>query len=101
MAPAETKGNDRVGQFGAIPELRMDISTKVVASRNDPWMSFGRAVHLAKALGSDLVDLGAAGHINVASGFGPWARGKALRDDLLIETDEGQVRFAPARRIAL
>jgi predicted alpha/beta hydrolase family esterase len=101
VAPAETMGKDRVGQFGAIPELRMDIPTRVVASRNDPWMSFGRAAHLARAWGSDLVDMGAAGHINVASGFGPWARGKALRDDLLMATDAGQVRPAPARRIAL
>ena len=83
VAPAETLGNDRIGHFGAIPELRLDIATKVVASRNDPWMGFDRARHLATAWGSDLVDAGYAGHINVASGFGPWPQGKALRDALL------------------
>lgn len=101
VAPAETKGNDRIGQFGAIPALRMDIPTTVVASRNDPWMSFARAAELAQAWGSGLVDLGAAGHINVASGFGPWARGKALRDALLIATAPKPVRLAPTRRVAL
>lgn len=98
---AETRGSDRIGQFGPIPELRMDIPTTVVASRNDPWMSFGRAAHLARAWGSDLVDLGAAGHINVASGFGPWARGKALRDELIAATEAQPARQAQGWRIAL
>lgn len=79
----------------------MDIPTTVVASRNDPWMGHGRAAHLAKAWGSDLVDLGHAGHINVASGFGPWAKGKALRDDLMMATAAQPVRMAQGRRIAL
>ncbi|WP_374428365.1 RBBP9/YdeN family alpha/beta hydrolase [Tabrizicola sp.] len=101
VAPAETLGNDRIGHFGAIPELRMDIPTTVVASRNDPWMSYDRAAHLAQAWGSDLIDLGHAGHINVASGFGPWARGKVLRDALLGATVGKPARPAPIRRAAL
>ena len=101
VAPAETAGNDRIGQFGAIPELALDVPTTVVASRNDPWMSFGRALHLSRAWGSDLVDLGQAGHINVASGFGPWARGKALRDDLLRCTAAPATHATPNRRIAV
>lgn len=101
VAPAETKGGDRVGQFGAIPELRLDIPTTVVASRNDPWMDFDRAAHLARAWGSDLVDLGHAGHINVASGFGPWMQGKALRDRLTMAALNQPDRTGHARRIAL
>lgn len=101
VAPAETLGNDRIGHFGAIPELRMDIPTTVVASRNDPWMSYDRAAHLAQVWGSDLIDLGHAGHINVASGFGPWARGKVLRDALLGATVGEPTRPAPIRRAAL
>lgn len=94
VAPAETEGADRINHFGPIPQVRLDVPTTVVVSRNDPWMSFGRARHLARAWGSDLVDAGFAGHINVASGFGPWAYGKELRDDLAL-------RAAPApRRIA-
>lgn len=101
VAPAETWGNDRIGHFGPIPELRLDIPTTVVASRNDPWMSFDRAAHLAKAWGSDLVDLGHAGHINVASGFGPWPQGKSLRDSLIAATAATKVHPLEARRIAL
>jgi uncharacterized protein len=100
VAPAETQGNDRIGHFGPSPEQRLDIPATVVASRNDPWMGFSRAAHLAKAWGADLVDLGHAGHINVASGFGPWQQGRALRDDLLMATAARPLRAAQERRIA-
>ena len=83
MAPAETQGNDRIGQFGAIPARPLGLPATVVASRNDPWMRFDRARQLAQNWGADLVDMGHAGHINVASGFGPWPQGKALRNALL------------------
>ena len=101
VAPAETRGNDRIGHFGPIPETRFDIPTKVVASRNDPWMRFARAAELAKAWGGDLVDLGHAGHINVASGFGPWPAGKFLRDDLMTTPTVAVVHAVKDRRIAL
>lgn len=71
VAPAETIGSDRIGQFGPIPEATLGIPATVVASRNDPWMHFARANTLAESWGAGLVDHGFAGHINVASGFGP------------------------------
>ena len=40
VAPAETLGSDRIGQFGRIPEQALGIPSTVVASRNDPWMQF-------------------------------------------------------------
>jgi uncharacterized protein len=86
VAPAETQVSDRIGHFGPIPQRQLDVPVTVVASRNDPWMSFARATHLARAWGGDLVDAGHVGHINVASGFGPWANGKSLRDQLLSRT---------------
>jgi uncharacterized protein len=83
VAPAETVGADRIGTFGPIPETKFRIPTTVVATHNDPWMVFGRSRHLARAWGSELIDMGLAGHINVASGFGPWSDGKDLRNNLL------------------
>lgn len=83
VAPAETEQVARISQFGKIPTVHFGIPTTIVASRNDPWMTFARSSDLAKAWGSDLIDMGFAGHINVASGFGPWDYGKALRDDLI------------------
>lgn len=101
VAPAETRGSDRIGQFGPIPEQRLGVPAIVVASRNDPWMDFDRTAHLARAWDSDLVDLGHSGHINVASGFGPWARGKSLRDRLMLVTSAQPLRAVAGRRVAL
>lgn len=83
VAPAETLGCDRIGHFGPIPERPLGVPSLVVASRNDPWMRYPRAAGLARSWGADLVDMGFAGHINVAAGFGPWLGGKWLRDDLI------------------
>jgi predicted alpha/beta hydrolase family esterase len=57
-------------------------------------MGFDRASHLAQSWGADLVDLGHAGHINVASGFGPWPRGKTLRDGLLTPVSQAKTPAA-------
>jgi predicted alpha/beta hydrolase family esterase len=86
VAPAETAGSDRIGHFGPIPERPLGVPATVVASRNDPWMRFARTSGLARFWEADLVDLGFAGHVNVAAGYGPWAGGKRLRDGLLYRT---------------
>lgn len=91
VAPAETMGNDRIGHFGPIPERPFDVPALVVASSTDPWMSLPRAQGLARAWGTELINLGAAGHINAAAGYGPWPQGKLLRDQLV-------ARIAPAPR---
>lgn len=61
----------------------LSVPTTMVGSRNDPWMSEEETVALASAWGSTFVDLGYAGHINTAAGFGPWPRGKRLVDTLM------------------
>jgi len=50
----------------------------VIASENDPCMAFSQARRLAVLWKSVLLNAGAAGHINVASGHGPWPIGMAL-----------------------
>lgn len=82
VAPAETHGHDRIGHFGPIPERPLPVPAIAVTSRNDPWMRHDRASALARAWGARQVDLGNAGHINVAAGFGPWPLGRALRAQL-------------------
>ena len=96
VAPAETAGNDRICQFGPLPEVPLGVPAVVAASQNDPWMTFVRATRLAQAWDAELVDLGLAGHVNVAAGFGPWARGKALRDALV----QGEEAPPAPRRLA-
>lgn len=86
VAPADPNLSPRIRAFGDLPLGRFDAPAMVVASRNDPWMGFEQARSLAAGWGADLYDLGHAGHINAAAGFGPWPRGKALRDALLART---------------
>ncbi|WP_111672498.1 RBBP9/YdeN family alpha/beta hydrolase [Algoriphagus litoralis] len=64
--------------FSPIPLERISFPTLVVASTDDPWVSFERAAFFASSWGSAFVSLGAAGHINVASGHGAWEEGLEL-----------------------
>lgn len=82
VAPANPDHSPRLASFAGIPDTDLGVPATLVASRNDPWMSFAHSSTLAKSWGARLVDHGFAGHINVASGFGPWPGGLALRDDL-------------------
>lgn len=86
VAPASPDADKRLKTFAPLPQAKFNVPSMVVASRNDPWMSFSQAKAQAQAWGSKLIDLGYAGHINVASGFGPWPEGKTLRDSLLAGT---------------
>lgn len=62
----------RLGGWLPVPRGRLPFPSIVAASRNDPLARFGRVAELARGWGSRLVDLGEVGHLNPASGFGPW-----------------------------
>ena len=64
--------------FGPMPLQRLPFPSKLVMSQNDEWTTPARARQFAEAWGSELVDIGEAGHINVASGYGPWPAGLEL-----------------------
>ena len=72
---------DAVG-FGPMPMQRLPFPSIVVASSNDEYVSIERAREFAAAWGSRLVEIGEAGHINGASGFGAWPEGEALLKEL-------------------
>jgi uncharacterized protein len=57
----------------------------LVASRNDGLCSYDDAGDLALSWGSTLVDAGDVGHINTASGHGPWPEG-AMRFGWFLRT---------------
>lgn len=82
VAPADPSRNFRLQAFEAIPEGPLGAPVMVAASRNDPCIDFGRAAAWGRSWRADIVDLGYAGHVNVASGFGPWPEGLALYDEL-------------------
>ena len=69
--------------FRPLPMKRLPFRTIVVASRDDPYVTFVRATAMATAWGAELVDIGNAGHINTASGYGEWPAGERLLDRLL------------------
>lgn len=69
VAPCDTQ---RVGVDERLLAFELSFPSMLVASRNDPWMSFPRAQMWAERWGSRFVDAGHKGHINVASGHGPW-----------------------------
>lgn len=62
-------------EFGPIPRDPLPFPSMLVASANDPFCTVDRAVEFATCWGSDFHLAGEAGHINVASGHGPWPEG--------------------------
>jgi len=75
VAPADPL---KFGVNESLPCAPLPVPSVLVASRSDPWMPFGSSVNWSRAWGSQLVDLGNAGHINVASGHGPWPLARQL-----------------------
>lgn len=61
-----------------IPMTRLPFPSIVAASGNDPLASPQRVAAMAAAWGSVQVDIGRVGHLNPASGFGPWPEAEAL-----------------------
>ncbi|AXI03706.1 RBBP9/YdeN family alpha/beta hydrolase [Aquirhabdus parva] len=55
-----------------LPRAPLGVPIRLIASRTDPWMTFEAAEWWATRWGAKLIDLGDAGHINVAAGFGAW-----------------------------
>jgi predicted alpha/beta hydrolase family esterase/AraC-like DNA-binding protein len=61
-----------------IPRLPLPFRSIVAASSNDPLARHDRIVQFATAWRSELEELGEVGHLNPASGFGPWPRAVEL-----------------------
>jgi hypothetical protein len=64
--------------FAPLPRDPLPFPSMLIASRNDPYCDFEVAADFANAWGSDLVDAGESGHINVESGHGPWPEGMMM-----------------------
>lgn len=68
--------------FRPVPVQSLPFPSIVIASNDDPYVGRARAAAFAAAWGSRFIDIGAAGHINTASGFGAWPLGRLLLDEL-------------------
>jgi predicted alpha/beta hydrolase family esterase len=70
------------GGWLPVPRARLPFRTIVAASRNDPLGQYEKIEALARDWGSELVDLGEVGHLNPASGYGPWPQAQTLINHL-------------------
>lgn len=83
VAPADPERRGVLADFAPVPYQRLPFRSMVVASSNDPYCPVRLAGAYARAWGSEFVRLNNAGHINVASGHGPWPLGLGLLQSLL------------------
>lgn len=74
-----------------VPRKPLPFPSIVAAGSNDPLGSLGRVTELAREWGSRLVELGSVGHLNPASGHGPWPQAEELVEAL----EQGWCRTAP------
>ncbi len=75
VTAGETFGAGQERGFAPVPRAILPFPSVVVASANDPYCSLERARELAGSWGSAVIESGEVGHINVASGHGPWPDG--------------------------
>lgn len=61
--------------FAPLPLAPLPFPADLVASTTDPYCSLARARMLASHWGTSFVEGGDMGHINTASGHGPWPEG--------------------------
>lgn len=62
-------------RFAPVPTAPLRFPSVLVASRDDPFSTYAEAEDMAYAWGAALADAGFSGHINMASGHGPWPEG--------------------------
>lgn len=65
------------GGFSAV-RRRLPVAVTVVVSDDDPYASADWIRGLAVVWGAEVVGIGAAGHVNGASGLGAWPAGREM-----------------------
>jgi predicted alpha/beta hydrolase family esterase len=81
VAPPDTERDDMppaLFNWRPMVRRRLPFDSVVVTSSDDPFCAVDRAGRLAHDWGSELVNIGAQGHVNEASGLGDWPEGFAL-----------------------
>ncbi|MBT9524591.1 MAG: alpha/beta hydrolase [Rhizobacter sp.] len=61
-----------------IPRQRLPFKSMAIVSSDDPYCATDRAAQMAADWGSELMSIGARGHINGGSGLGDWPEGRAM-----------------------
>jgi predicted alpha/beta hydrolase family esterase len=103
VAPPEVEhdGVDpRLARFAPVMPRPLPFPTIVAASRDDPWIAFGRARRLARIWRSRFVDAGWLGHINADSGIRDWPFGQFLLRQLTAAVEPRNQPLVPGRNYA-
>jgi predicted alpha/beta hydrolase family esterase len=87
VAPADVESEahtpPETRNFAPVAGGPLPFPAVIVASSNDPYVTLERAQQFAARWGAELVEVGALGHINAASGLGDWAEGRRLLERLI------------------
>lgn len=79
VAPGDFDGSEhwmaRDGGFAPMPMERLPFPSRLIASSDDPHCTIERAQAFADAWGSNFSVVANSGHLNTASGHGPWPEG--------------------------
>jgi len=81
VAPSDTEADSYptgTTGFAPVPLVKLPFKSIVIASSNDYYVTMDRAQHFTDSWGSEWVNIGDAGHINAASGFGEFNQGLNL-----------------------
>jgi len=78
-----------------VPHSGLPFPSIIAASRNDPLGKFLSVSALARDWGGVVEDLGAVGHLNPASGFGPWPAVDGLIRRLMTPTTRERIMEHP------
>lgn len=94
VAPPDPAGPDfpAAAPGFTAPSAPLPIAALVLASSDDPYCAPDRADAIASAWAAPLLELGARGHVNVASGFGEWPEGLQLLEDFVATARAGARR---------
>jgi predicted alpha/beta hydrolase family esterase len=91
VAPSDRDQNDTpdgpIQGFGPMLLGRLPFPSTVVASRDDPRVSFARAKSFADAWGSDFMDAGAVGHFDPRLGI--WPQGLVMLGQFVASLTRG------------
>ena len=81
VAPPDVERADlppQVQTWAPMHRQPLPFASTAVLSADDPFADAAHSLQLAAAWGSEIVSLGAAGHINADSGLGDWPEGIGL-----------------------
>ncbi|MFT4001538.1 MAG: alpha/beta hydrolase [Rhizobium sp.] len=78
--------------FGTMPTEALPFPSMTVGSLNDIYMTLDRLTLFGRLWNSDVRNIGLAGHINIASGFGRWPSGYGFLETLKMRARHRRAR---------